>query len=282
MEVILTSDVWDRMKAYVDLCPDEISGLGKIEKTSNGDFRIVDIAIFEQVVSPAHSDITAQALAKFQVELIKKGESMEHWNFWWHSHAKMSVFFSGTDTSTIDSSTEFKYMVSLVTNHKHEFEARVDVYEHARMYKTLEVSIEEAENEEVTKACQADIDAKVTRPTASGRKPIGKVNYSTRWPDDEEEERRVGYGGQGNLLPHSATLETIDDMEGLEEALSKVGTDDYAMAFDTYGQLVEDLEVEIDYYETQGDNGKLKEKKKELAKLKALGKEHGIDGYKLD
>lgn len=163
MKATLTHDAWHKMRAYVDLCPDEISGLAKVEIVE-GDFLVTDVAIFEQVVSAAHSDIPAQALARFQVELIKRGENPKDWFCWWHSHAAMKTFFSGRDVATINESIDFKMMLSIVTNHAHEFSARFDLYDPVRMQTEVTVEVLEQEDENIISECKQQIAAKVTRP----------------------------------------------------------------------------------------------------------------------
>lgn len=280
MNVTLTSDVWERMKAYVDLCNEEISGLGKVERDGDN-FRIVDIALFEQTVSAAHSDITAEALAKFQVELIRKNESLEDWNFWWHSHAKMGVFFSGTDTGTIDSSTEFKYLVSLVTNHKHEFTARVDIYEPVRMYKMLDVEIEEQENQAVLDACQKEIDEKVSRPAVT---TYGHVPYRSKLFDDNypQVKRHVGFTSEVLTDDEDDSKPSISTADELEKALRQqgdtmLGTDTFALAIEVWENLMQEVETEIDYYESNGNSKQLKKAKKELKKLKKIGHDYSLN-----
>ena len=115
-------------------------------------------------MSGAHSDIETEALAKFQVELVQKGEDLSLWKLWWHSHATMGVFWSGTDTDTIDKSTEFEYLVSLVTNHKHEIKARVDTFKPLRLYADMEVEIMEEYDEALKKTCDEEIAQKVKKP----------------------------------------------------------------------------------------------------------------------
>lgn len=156
----------EKILAYTDLCPDEISGLGKVE-VRDGVLVVTDVAIFEQVVSSAHSTIETKALAKFQDERIRAGESMKQWYFWWHSHANMGVFFSGTDTGTIDSSTEFPHLVSMVVNKKHEYKARLDVFSPVRLFTDLELEILEVANAEIKALCQTEIDAKVKKPAVT-------------------------------------------------------------------------------------------------------------------
>lgn len=273
MKVTLTDYVWQRMKAYVDLCSDEISGLGKVERDEQGGFRIVDIALFEQTVSAAHSDITSESLAKFQVELIKKGESLEDWNFWWHSHAKMDVFFSGTDTGTIDGSTEFPYLVSLVTNHKHEFTARVDIFSPVRLYKMLDVEIEEDENEEIIKECQEHIDAKVSRPTPRVSPYRGSL-FDNDYP-------RMGFSSQRLPVVHTIDDDTpgIESADELEQVLQEqgMGTDSFAVAIEAWERLMTEVEIELGYYEQSNDRKQAKKARKELRKLERLGKDYGLD-----
>lgn len=158
------------MRGFVDNCPDEISGLAKVDIVA-GKFMVTDVRIFKQTVSPTHSDISGEALAAFQVELIKAGENPKDWFCWWHSHAKMKTFFSGTDTSTINSSTDFKVMLSIVTNHAHEFSARFDLYSPVRMYQDVTVEVLEDEDDETIAWCKAEIAAKVSKPVYKAPAP---------------------------------------------------------------------------------------------------------------
>ena len=274
MQVVLTHDVWQRMRAYVDNCRDEISGMGKIERDGE-DFRVVDIVLFDQTVSAAHSDITTESLAKFQVEVIRKGDSLEDWTFWWHSHAAMKVFFSGTDTETIDASTEYKYLVSLVTNHKHELTARVDTFEPVRLYKMLDVVVEEADDTEVIEACKQEIAEKVKRRHEQphvGYRSSQATGY--QWPI----ERNIDFE-DAHMRHLPAPDDQISSLDELEDALERVGTDDYAVAIETYEQIVGDLETEVDYLESLGEKKSAKKKRKELGRAYQIGRDNGLDIY---
>lgn len=219
MKAQLSHKAWMKMKAYVDLCEFEISGLGKVE-IIDGDMVVTDVAIFEQTVSAAHSDISGASLAKFQTELIKKGESPKAWFLWWHSHAKMSTFFSGTDTSTIDSSTDFPMMLSIVTNHQHEFSARFDLYRPLRMTQILKVEILEEEDDETTEACRKEIAKKVSVPEI---KNVGFHQPSFKHSQREDDD-----------LPRAQTK----DMPRGSEAAYK---EDYGNYLDELKKLYNDL-----------------------------------------
>lgn len=148
----------EKIRQYTKLCPNEISGLGQVD-IIDGEPVVTDVGIFKQVVSSAHSTINPEHLAEFQDEIIKAGGSMKKYVLWWHSHAHMSVFFSGTDTGTIDSSTEFPYLVSLVVNKKGDAKARLDIYKPVRMMCELDVETEMIPDSDMTKALRAEMDA---------------------------------------------------------------------------------------------------------------------------
>jgi len=268
MKVILTAEVWERMRAYVDLCPDEISGIGKIERDEDKNMIVTDIVLFEQSVSAAHANITAEALAKFQVEMVKKGESLKDWCFWWHSHANMDVFFSATDTGTIDDSTDFPYLVSLVTNKAHDFVARVDIYEPFRMHTDLDVEIEETINQDVIDACQKEIDEKVSRPSrvGFGRTWYPKGGYMSppakSYPlyDDIHNEK------QGSLLEGFGITE-----EDKEEELAF--QNDVRMYLELKEEYIEDLKDA----KRSGDKAAIQVAKKQLADHVHQGKEMGYE-----
>lgn len=282
MKVQLTDKAWKLMRGYVDLCKYEISGLGKVERDENDNFIVTDIEIFTQKVSGAHSNIEASDLAKFNVELIRKGENPKNWYLWWHSHATMDVFFSGTDTGTIDSSVDFGVLLSLVTNHKHEFKARVDVYEPVRLYTTLDVEILEDEDDEVLKHCQAEIDAKVSAPstyTPSGKyhHTIGGERTSHYYGRDDEDDddnfippyqRSMGFKGTGDFLPTAVELDA--DAMSLE-------TDKIMEQYDEYMETKADLKIELKEAKTSGNKADEQVAKQMLREHITKGRQLGFE-----
>lgn len=162
MRLIITAEIEAKIHAYVRAVTTEIAGMGKAVVTPEGDIMLLDVAIYEQEVTGGTADLSTTALAKFQTELIKKGESPKDWIVWWHSHADMSAFFSGRDTATIDSSDEFHFLVSLVVNRKRERKARLDTYKPFRFTKEdLPIVVGKSEDaaavEERIKALQEEI-----------------------------------------------------------------------------------------------------------------------------
>jgi hypothetical protein len=166
MKLIIQNRAHQKIRAYVDNCKEEISGLGRIVLNENKDaFIVSDVEILEQSVGPTHAALTAPTLAKFQAQKVKKKESLKEYCFWWHSHAAMDAFFSGTDTGTIAGSTEFPYLVSYVTNHKGAHKARFDILNPFPMTVELQIEIEAPPTDaDLIERCKEEIEEKITFP----------------------------------------------------------------------------------------------------------------------
>jgi hypothetical protein len=200
------------MRNYVSLCELEISGFGKLEikEVSGERFMIItDFEIFEQEVTAAHSTIDEDALGKFLYEKTVSGD-VSKWKVWWHSHAAMEAFFSGTDTGTIDKSTDFPYLVSLVSNHKGAIVARLDIYDPVRHTEELEVVILPEENAELKEICQKEIEEKVK-----------KVSYGYQGHHHQHQGGKHHQKGKKNIwspgkkvdidLDDSSSVDNLDD-----------------------------------------------------------------------
>jgi hypothetical protein len=126
-EVYITQEAKSHLDAYVDICPDEISGLGHVTRKGNV-LTIESILLFTQEVSSGSTDLDGDDVAKFIQEAIQGGQDPSTLKLWWHSHVNMGTFWSGTDTSTIDRFLN-GWMLSIVTNKKREYKTRLDIYE---------------------------------------------------------------------------------------------------------------------------------------------------------
>lgn len=135
MKIIFPVKVYQKFRAYIENCDEEISGLGKIVKT-DGVITIQDIKIFTQTTTAAETTIDKIALGKFYDDLVKNGEQLSDWKLWWHSHADMKAFFSSTDIETIeDFDNDLKddnWMLSIVGNHNADLLARIDIFKPIR------------------------------------------------------------------------------------------------------------------------------------------------------
>lgn len=76
----------------------ECSGMGKVQILDGGIIKIIDAFMVKQKNSGAETEMDADHFAKMMYE---KREVPGSWSFWWHSHANMDTFWSGTDRDQI-------------------------------------------------------------------------------------------------------------------------------------------------------------------------------------
>lgn len=115
-EVIIPPDVYAKMMFWVDKAPGEVSGLGKIELSGN-QFLVTHVMLLAQENTGASTDIDGKAVAKAMFETKDMPGTL---NFWWHSHANMNVFWSGTDLATIRQLGGQGWFISTVVNKRRE------------------------------------------------------------------------------------------------------------------------------------------------------------------
>lgn len=211
MKLFITQKAHQKLKYYVSQCETEISGLGKLNVitdpgTGLREMVVTQFEIFEQVVSGTHSDLNPDALGKFLFEKIRDGEDPAEYRVWWHSHATMQAFFSGTDVGTINGSTEFPYLISLVTNHKGDLIARVDIFDPVRVTQNLEVEVIIDEDLELKELCRQEIEAKVRQQTWYGGQKVPKRGEA----GEPEPWRGHKYSPEGNHYGHEDWMEDLD------------------------------------------------------------------------
>lgn len=119
-----------KLAVYVETAEGEIGGLFTVKVTESDDFIMTDLFLFEQEASSGGCELDAQDQGKFLEDLIAEGreDAIVDLKGWWHSHANMGVFWSGTDTSTQEKEYKTDYLVSLVTNKKGEMKAKLNTY----------------------------------------------------------------------------------------------------------------------------------------------------------
>lgn len=106
--------VYQQIMHWVNQEDLEVSGMGKVHYVADGNyFYVSKVYLLEQEVGSAHTDIDAVALGKLEYQTMKQDGDL---NFWWHSHVKMGVFWSGTDTNTIKTMGGNGYCVATVFN----------------------------------------------------------------------------------------------------------------------------------------------------------------------
>jgi len=184
MDIKFTEDAYDKMMAYTLSTNNEIGGLGKTELYD--DYVLVtEVIILEQEVTKTTTKITDKGMSDFYNFLIDNEQSPSDWKLWWHSHNTMEPFFSQTDIDMIeDSDSEMdahNWMVSVVTNHREQFAAQIDIFKPVRCtISHCPVKVERRANpylEEVKEEVTEKVYEKVV---------VNKFNYNR------------GYAGYGN------------------------------------------------------------------------------------
>ena len=94
--IIIPEHLYQKMYGYTYAAKGEISGLGKVE-IKGEDIYVKDIIITKQETSVAGTTLNSKALAGFIVELAQRGENLENWKLWWHTHNDFGVSWSHTD-----------------------------------------------------------------------------------------------------------------------------------------------------------------------------------------
>lgn len=176
MKLVLPASVEKKLNAYVQSVDTEIAGMGKGRiDYENQEIIMEDVAIYDQEVTGGTADLSSLSVAKWATELLRSGGNPQEWFIWWHSHANMAAFFSGTDTNTIDNSTEYEYLVSLVVNRRRERKARLDTHRPFRL---------KMENMPIEIGTQ-DTDPRITIIEAKIRALVAtKTSIETTVPDE--------------------------------------------------------------------------------------------------
>lgn len=127
LNVFIKPDLLNEILFIAKNVETEVSGLGDVVKVKNG-FEIVKLRFFEQECTASETEIKPEQLDLLGREANERGEDLSSMRLWWHSHAKMSTFWSGQDESCIKSllSAFEDYLISIVVNHAGDLLCRMD------------------------------------------------------------------------------------------------------------------------------------------------------------
>jgi hypothetical protein len=131
-KVFIDPIVYRKIMHWVNKSTVEISGLGKVLVNEAGDIIVTSAILVEQENAAASTDLDPQSVAKAMFELRNEPGELK---FWWHSHVNMEVFWSGTDTATMEVLGAHGWFVSTVFNKKAQ--SRTAIYQKVpyRMFK---------------------------------------------------------------------------------------------------------------------------------------------------
>lgn len=155
-----------KLELYIEECPAEIGGLGLVEVRGPDELVVTDVFALKQRVTSVSTVLDPEALADFVTRQAREGVDLGRLRCWWHSHADMQAFFSGTDRATIDRFTG-EFLVSIVGNRQGHLLGRLDLFQPFRL--TVGVPVVCREAADLRSEVLADIAEQVT----IGRQPMG-------------------------------------------------------------------------------------------------------------
>ena len=198
--------IWQKLMTYVDLCEEEINGLGFVRVLAPDLIVVDDIFILKQEVSFASAAIDEAAYHKFITDLVAENERRAQIGqpellarLQWHSHVNMSTFTSSTDNDTIENCTS-DWRISLIINKRGQHHIQLDVYRPFRISKIkaeLRISYPAASAELIT-ACKANIRKSVKRRIFAYAVQDNARNYDK--PTDLTSEKPVSFLGKKKPL----------------------------------------------------------------------------------
>lgn len=115
--ILIENDVYRKVMYWVNKSQYEVSGLGLVKVEKDGVLRVTSAILLPQKNGSAHTDIEAEDVNK---ALFQLRESEGDLRWWWHSHVKMPVFWSGTDHDTIKKVGEGGWFAATVFNQNKE------------------------------------------------------------------------------------------------------------------------------------------------------------------
>lgn len=125
-DIVMTRDVYNRMLLYARAAEGEVSGFCEVER-KDGDFILTSCMILEQECTGTTTDLDMDAVGKFFNQLLVDGVDQTKFRCWWHSHANMKVFYSGTDVETANGLLKDwgDYFVGITINKEGEIYSRL-------------------------------------------------------------------------------------------------------------------------------------------------------------
>jgi hypothetical protein len=133
-KVLFDLKAFVKIKAYINKTDKEISGLGEVEVDhQNGIIKIVNLYLLPQVCTNETTNLTKDGIAKFYDDIISQNKDCSKIRLWWHSHANLPVFWSKTDSDTINDFDleipENNWFLSIVGNREGKIKCRLDIFQ---------------------------------------------------------------------------------------------------------------------------------------------------------
>ena len=209
MEFYITQKDWKKVIDYAQASYDEfkseIGGFLVAKKDKDGDIILSEPEILEQDVTGGTTEMEKAAVADYYVKTaMKHGKDVRF--VWWHSHANMSAFWSGTDTNTMKEYANDDWSAFLVVNIRGDYKFRVCVWNPIKAYEDTELKVIDAKTRSIPKAIKDSVSKLCNKPvTAITNYKYGKKGTQTSiydkddWEKDSYAYNYYGYNYQSNF-----------------------------------------------------------------------------------
>lgn len=198
-KVIINKDVHEEIMHYVNKSNFEVSGLGTVLVEKGEVLRVNRIILLPQENTQAHTEITAQSVAKAMYELREAPGELK---FWWHSHVNMGVFWSSIDKETIHEWGDQGWVLATVFNKKNEMRSAFYSKDglntpwgsHPLFLDDLETKVEAVVDKEQVQLWDANYSKFVANKVYSYSPPVKTFSGAwnqTSWESDEAYRLRI-------------------------------------------------------------------------------------------
>jgi proteasome lid subunit RPN8/RPN11 len=187
MKVFILPAVHAEIMHYVRSSKVEISGLGRIEKDSEGNLVVTKVYLPKQVNGPTSTDIDQEDVSRILFESRADKGAL---NFWWHSHVDMGAFWSGTDMATIKQFGGKGWLLASVFNKRGEYQTALyragdDFFPEVFLDK-IETRFEYIPTKDQKDAWDAEMTARCSTQSYQTTYYQGRQTYAPGLWDDED------------------------------------------------------------------------------------------------
>jgi len=195
MEFYITKKAWKKVIDYAQASynkfSSEIGGFMIMKQDKEGDYILSEPEILKQTVTGGTTEMEKEEVADYYVKAAEKhGNNIRF--VWWHSHANMKAFWSGTDTSTMEEYSGSDWAAFLVVNIKGEHKFSVKMWNPINVLEDVELNIlgqtvPKVITDEVEKLCsKPEVQTYTTRQY--GRNQLALAGMGSGWSMQDQLE----------------------------------------------------------------------------------------------
>lgn len=207
MDFYISQKDWKRVLDYAQASYDshqsEVGGFLIATKDKDNDIILSHPEILEQTVTGGSTEMDKAAIADYYVK-----SAMEHGNdvrfVWWHSHASMGAFWSGTDTSTMEDYSSGDWSAFLVVNIRGEYKFRICVWNPIEAHEDIDLKILDGKMRSVPKTIVKQVEDLCTKPAIKSLTKGKQTSFYTR--KDYMDDSKYDYYGYNSAVVNSTSF----------------------------------------------------------------------------